>query len=86
MSVAKEAWKVWRGQQGVGTSVGLRVCDLQANLDPSGLLIESWKLVTDAVYTNILAQLQRLGWATCKRQAGPLLWFHASTVGKAGSH
>jgi len=52
-------------------------------LTPGALLLLLWRLLQ---CKEDLSRIQeRLGWSTCPRPPGPLLWFHAASVGELNS-
>jgi hypothetical protein len=42
-------------------------------------------LGTHCCCLHVLLQYERLGFSTAKRPAGPVLWFHALSIGEAAA-
>ncbi len=52
-------------------------------LTPGALLLLLWRLLQGKEDPSRIQE--RLGWSTCPRPPGPLLWFHAASVGELNS-
>ena len=52
-------------------------------LTPGALLLLLWRLLQGKEDPSRIQE--RLGWPTCPRPQGPLLWFHAASVGELNS-
>ena len=52
-------------------------------LTPLALLLLLWRLLQGKEDPSRIQE--RLGWSTCPRPQGPLLWFHAASVGELNS-